>query len=116
MYQKSCLRQNVEIKNNIFDKQLIIHNRTRELTQKYMFIFLLGEFCSNILCGCFLIIKLELKCGAKPSRGKRTKVEILEWCPKALLPFFPLFMFFSLNRPYFPLHYFNIHHFNVAGF
>ena len=41
MYQKSCLRHNVVIKDNFCYKPLPIHNRTHEEIQKYMFIFLL---------------------------------------------------------------------------
>ena len=41
MYQKNCLRHNVERKEKISDKQLPLHNRTHEQIQKYMFIFVL---------------------------------------------------------------------------
>ena len=61
MYQKSCLRQNVERKETIFDKKLMLHNNLHEETQTYMFIILLNDWCSNILC-YYLSIKLELIC------------------------------------------------------
>ena len=64
MYQNSFLRYNVEIKENIFDKKLPLHNQTHEEMQKYMFIFLLSDFCTNRKYSLllFLSIKLELKC------------------------------------------------------
>ena len=40
MYQKKFHRHNNEIKDNIFDKKFILHNRTHEEVYKYMFIFL----------------------------------------------------------------------------
>ena len=54
MYQKICLRHNDEIKDNIFDKQFQLHNITHEEIHKYMFIFLLNDFCSNIFIGVFV--------------------------------------------------------------
>ena len=37
MYQKSCLRQNDERKDNIFDMQFSLPNIAHEKRQKYMF-------------------------------------------------------------------------------
>ena len=44
MYLKICLIHNVEREDNIFDKQLLIHNITQEEKQKYMLILLLNDF------------------------------------------------------------------------
>ena len=48
MYHKIFLRNNDEIKDNKFDMQFSLHNITHEEIQKYMFILLLNELCSNI--------------------------------------------------------------------
>ena len=53
MYQNSFLGHNVDIKDNKFDNQLPLYNITYEEMQEYMFIFLLNDFCSNILCWFF---------------------------------------------------------------
>ena len=50
MYQNNFLRHNFEKKDNVFDKKFSLHDKTHGLIQKYMFIFLLNDFCSNILC------------------------------------------------------------------
>ena len=38
MYQKSCLTHNDERKDDIFDHQFPLHNRTHEEIQLYLFI------------------------------------------------------------------------------
>ena len=52
MYQKSFLRHNDEIKEDIFEKQFPLQNIPQEEIQKYTFIFLLNDFCSNNFCWC----------------------------------------------------------------
>ena len=46
MYQKSCLRNNDERRDNIFDIQFPFHKITHKNIQKYMFILLLYDLCS----------------------------------------------------------------------
>ena len=53
MHHKSSLKHNNEIKDNIFDKQFPLHNITHEVIHKYMLIFLLNDFCSNMFCWYF---------------------------------------------------------------
>ena len=54
MYHKIFIRKNDEIKDNKFDMQFSLHNITHEEIQKYMFILLLNDLCSNIVCDYFL--------------------------------------------------------------
>ena len=54
MYQKSCFRHTDEIKDYICDKKFPLHNITHEEIQKYMFMYLLNDFYSNILAGVFV--------------------------------------------------------------
>ena len=54
MYQKSCLRHNVDIKDNFFYKPLTLHNRTHEEIQKYVFIFLLMTSVQIFYVGVFV--------------------------------------------------------------
>ena len=44
LYQKSCLVQNVEKKDKIYDKQLLFLDRDHEEIHKFMFIFLLINY------------------------------------------------------------------------
>ena len=53
MYQESCLKHNYEREYNIFDKQFALHNINYDKIKEFMFLFLLNDFCSNILCWCF---------------------------------------------------------------
>ena len=54
MYQKSFLKNNDEMKDNIFNIQFLLHDITHEKIHKYLFIFLLNDFCSNIIVDPFV--------------------------------------------------------------
>ena len=45
MYQKRCLRNNDEIKDNILDMKFPLHNITHDKIHKYVFILLLNDLC-----------------------------------------------------------------------
>ena len=61
MYQKSCLRQNEKIKDNIFDKQFPLHNRTHEVIYRNLFSYFYLMPSVQIFFVAVFFTKLELK-------------------------------------------------------